>query len=336
MKSDNLNIYDVILSKKSSNVINYNNRTVQNLYDNVIEYIGTGTGNIFPSWNVGKVLENDYGYRSPSFSNNVDYLFAGCSVTYGVGLPIEYVWHEQLIKELGGTYASVAMHGDGIVGQILKIFAYIKQFGNPKNIIALFPDFNRFLVFNNPNLLAAEQFFTNTNAKLFDWAFVKNEDLQTKNYINFSSKLNANTSNNYHDKIYFKKPLVADEVITEEVSHFYASQLIGILETYCEVANINLIYSTWDLKSEMIFEQLQTDLLFKKYISVNAKEWEDLNGNLKQLDCHKSFNTDVHFDLAMDRGNGENHAHFGLHRHIHYYETFLNYIKENLIDINKN
>jgi uncharacterized protein YqgQ len=336
MKSDNLNLYDVVLAKKSSNIINYNNRTVQNLYGNVIEYIGAGSGNIFPGWDVGKVIENDYGYRSPAFSNNVDYLFSGCSVTYGVGLPIEYVWHEQLIKSLGGTYASVAMHGDSVVGQILKIFAYIKQFGHPKNIVALFPDFNRFLVFNNPNLLAAEQFFTNTNSKLFNWAFVDNKDAQTNNYINFASKMNANTSNNHHDTVYFKKPLVADEVMTEELSHFYASQLINILEMYCNASGINLVYSTWDLKSELVFEDIQEHSLFNNYISVNVKEWEDADGTLKTLPCHNELKIDAHFDTAMDRGNGIEHAHFGLHRHIHYYETFLNYIKENWVDINKN
>lgn len=66
---------------------------------------------------------NSHGFRSPEFIRDVDFLFSGCSVTEGWGIPLEHVWFNRLIKDVEGTHASVAKAGDYILW--ISIFIYI-------------------------------------------------------------------------------------------------------------------------------------------------------------------------------------------------------------------
>jgi hypothetical protein len=345
IKSDNKNLFQVIMEEKSSDLINYNNRTVQNMYDNILENMEEKKARQFAHWDTPDIMENEHRFRSPSFTKDVDYLFSGCSVTYGIGLQKNHLWYEQLMQELKGSYSCVAMHGDSIPGQVLKIFAYIKEFGNPKNIIALFPDLNRFLVFNNQNLFCTQRFLNNVDSETYKWAFIKNQDDSSKEYINFLIKSNAITDHHSNNTSYFKRPLIADDVITEEMAHFYSAQFINMLSMYCKIANINLIYSTWNHTSSMIFDKLKPKGLFPEYVSMYTERWvhnnldrasnkNDLTDVYKYenniINCHQEHLGDEHFHVAMDRGDSIEHAHFGFHRHIHYYEEFLKYLKKDI------
>jgi hypothetical protein len=330
MLKNKINLSHVIINEESSDTVTYHNKLIETIYYNTLPILRKAP------WKSIKddifIVYNKYGFRSPEFVPNVDYLFSGCSVTFGNGLNIEDIWHEKLIKNLGGSYASIAMHGDSIPAQVLKIFAYIKEFGAPKNIVALFPDFDRFLIYNNKNLIASQTFFNSYNKDTEDWALSGGNDDRTNQYLYSMSKNTAPIDQYQSKKDFFKRPLVANEVITQEISHMYSSHYIHMLSDYCSSNNIKFVWSTWDEQSENIINKVKNNIFFTEYISMQASDWkfnQDLVFDvLKDQNCHLELIHKKDFHLANDRYLGIEHAHYGIHRHIHYYEIFLNYIKE--------
>lgn len=340
MKYPHKDLTDVVVDGKSTDNIDYSHVLIPSIYYNLNPKLRK------MPWTILKddkyISMNRNGFRSPEPIENPDLLFSGCSVTYGWGLDLEDLWHEKLASKLGGSYSSVAMHGDSVTGQVLKIFAYIKEYGKPKTIVALFPDFNRFLSYNNNKMLGTAVYYRSYNKETFEWAKEGGQDERTNEYLNFMSKNTATIDPNQSSKDYFKRPLIADEVITQEMSHMYSSQFINMLSQYCEATGIKFIWSTWDSGTERIIHKVKNDQFFKEYISMDANNWlYDPNAGVDNifdvsvhegdygktpLECHIEHSNSDTFHLANDRSLGMHHAHFGSHRHIHYYETFLRHM----------
>jgi len=327
-----------IVNKKSTVNIQYNDFLVDSIFYNNFIKISNKNQSFISREGKKQITINENGFRSPTFKKNQDYLFSGCSITYGVGLDIEDVWYEKLINKVGGEYASVAESGDSVVGQILKIFAYIKEFGNPKNIICLFPNFDRFLMYSNKNLLASKQFFKQYSEQEYnDITKSKMMDEKKNNYLSNLFKNSALINDSYNRSKYFKAPLLAEDIITSEISHMYSAQLINILSQYCNSAGINFIWSTWDAPSSEIINSIKNDLYFKEYIDLDLLQWNrnfinqtDLfkPNQLNEKFCHFEFSDHPEFHFASDRENGIEHSHHGVHRHIHYFESFLSKIED--------
>jgi hypothetical protein len=93
-----------------------------------------------------KYTLNNYGFRSDNFKKeNPDFLYAGCSETFGQGGPIEDSWPHMLNKKLNnnGSYINVSFPGAGWSEIISNVFTYIEKFGIPKNIFLLLPNIER-------------------------------------------------------------------------------------------------------------------------------------------------------------------------------------------------
>lgn len=320
-----------IINEKSIKSIEYYPGMGSDIYKNKLNSIKPGG---WKRMEFGTICDyNEYGFRSPEFKNNIEYLFAGCSVASGLGLPIEETLPYILSKNLNVEYNSVARYGDSVPGQVSKIFSYINEFGNPKNIVALFPDFNRFLTFNNKTLLASQAFFDSYDEKTFLWAKTTSEnDFRTKEYMNFMIKNTTSVSSDPNPRGIYKRPLVANEVITEEIAHMYASQYIDMLSLYCKAAGINFVWSAWDSISDDLINKVS----FNNYISCSPGSW-DINNSIDnfydketktKIDCHQEHESSTSFHIALDREKGLDHAHFGYHRHIHYADTFLKHIED--------
>lgn len=92
--------------------------------------------------------KNNYGYRSDDFSEEnakSSILAVGCSVTYGTGLPSEYMWPNMLKKLLGHkTFASMASPGRPIEIIANDVYNYIRKFGKPAAVVMLLPDIRRY------------------------------------------------------------------------------------------------------------------------------------------------------------------------------------------------
>jgi hypothetical protein len=92
---------------------------------------------------------NTYGYRSDEFEDvENNFLFSGCSFTWGAGLPNNSSWAYYLNKKLGGErFHSLAQSGNSAENIIDNIYRFIRQFGKPKGIFVLFPNLERFCVY---------------------------------------------------------------------------------------------------------------------------------------------------------------------------------------------
>jgi hypothetical protein len=103
---------------------------------------------------------NSHGLRSHEFKvehegrNHV--LFAGCSVTFGEGIPEEYIWpklvYDRISSFLHGMsgYFNVGINGGNHVDIIKQVLTYIKEHGDPDTIFINFPDTQRLLDFGFP------------------------------------------------------------------------------------------------------------------------------------------------------------------------------------------
>jgi len=324
---------DVIINKTSSEDIEYHDVLPKAIFYNDFVDYGLSTSTFK---NEKEISLNRFGFRSPEFKNGIDFLFSGCSVTYGVGLNEEDLWHSMLARELDIKYASVAYPGDSVASQVLKIFAYIKEFGSPKNIVCLFPNFDRFLMFNNKNLLASNQFFRYYQDE--HWVNMMCGDAKEDDKNAYLYNL-LRASSDIHDTHgrpkYFKVPLISNDVITQEISHMYSAQMINMLSQYCQLANINLIWSTWDSPSARLINEVKNELYFKEYVDMGIDHWDrnfekvtDLYTlNQGDIHCHYDQANHAEFHFASDRIHGIGHAHYGFHRHLHFFDTFLNEIK---------
>lgn len=101
---------------------------------------------------------NNYGHRSEDFTvldnNKYNILFAGCSTTFGEGVPITHAWPHVVYEYIKGTgfdvgnFANLSFPGAGIKKISDNIFTYCKLFGNPSCIFVLLPDYSRSLNYN--------------------------------------------------------------------------------------------------------------------------------------------------------------------------------------------
>ena len=82
-----------------------------------------------------ETLLNSYGYRSDEFSTDEaseNYLFTGCSFTWGAGLPEGKSWSHIVSKRLNGSkHFSLAMSGQSVSAIVTNI--YISIFVNSVN-----------------------------------------------------------------------------------------------------------------------------------------------------------------------------------------------------------
>lgn len=318
-----------ILSESSVGSIDYNEYMVSNIfYNDFIKYETTHNA----VKNNKNFHFNLHGYRSPEFINNPDFLFSGCSITEGIGLDVDQIWYELLIKKVGGTHASVAYAGDSVVGQVLKIFSYIKNFGPPKHIICLFPNFDRILIYNNKSLLGSKMFFKNYNENYHKKIMSdNNSSIEKKQYVSSLFKSSSDIYDTEGRNKYFKIPLYANEVITQEISHMYSAQMINILSQYCKSLGIKFIWSTWDFPSAQIINKIKNNDYFAEYVDVESETWDyDYDKKIVNytkddviINCHQEFSSYPEFNFASDREMGIEHSHHGFHQQIHYYENFL-------------
>jgi len=101
---------------------------------------------IFKSLSITYKL-NNHKFRCDDFSKEFttdNFLFSGCSYTFGLAIPYEMTWGHQLNSMLGmNKFFNVAFPANNQLITIANIFEYIKAYGRPKGIFMLLPDYFR-------------------------------------------------------------------------------------------------------------------------------------------------------------------------------------------------
>jgi hypothetical protein len=254
---------------------------------------------------------NKYGYRSPEFKN-AKIVFGGCSNTYGIGVPQEKIWGTQVANALNLSYANLGIPGAGVQEIIQKLFSYFEKYGHPDTVVCLFADFTRMLVPINKNNFLFERYTP-----------------KKKNYLNIVQIFLQNQL--YQDKKpkYSKLPHNAEDVIPVEFPFYLSFQFINILEYFCKVNNIKLIWSTYDVPSKELIEaaKLEFNDVFNNYVPLYINKIYDKL--LLNQTCHQDIKQQ--YSHCFDKGTDFEHGkprHLGVHAHVHIAEQFLEYLKE--------
>lgn len=249
---------------------------------------------------------NSLEYRSPEFFNCPEVIFSGCSVTYGIGLEEKHIWPTIFTNKSNKDYVNLGRSGQSAPSVIDNLYSYFKEYGHPKNIYCLFPNFNRITLPVNPTIHTNN---TNSSAKrpapsyYIDDVIIDHFDI---------SDLPQ----------YSKAPHVLEHILSIDITYWLSLRSIFAFEQYCSMAGINFVWSTWDNDLNNAIEKIKNE---------NPGYYESFT-NIQydiSLSCHskEKENNAFLWEIAGDRHNGIDYAHPGVHFHIHIAESFLKFNK---------
>ena len=108
-------------------------------------------GHVYPDPLISYKI-NNYGYRSDDITkedSNNNFIFSGCSNTFGIGNPLESIWAYQVNEELcGEKFINLGINSGSYKTIVYDIYTYIRNFGKPKGVFVLFPNMERHIGFS--------------------------------------------------------------------------------------------------------------------------------------------------------------------------------------------
>jgi hypothetical protein len=242
---------------------------------------------------------NNFGFRDEDWTSSANILAAGCSNTYGLGVPVNGAWPTILKSLTNKSVHNISRPGMSIQELIFQIFAYFKTFGNPETLVCLFPDPFRMQIPTKKNL-------SNVGGV--------NKDDEISD-IHLNHKTNTKISDRQK---YLKIPYDYRETLPMEVPLFFSMKLIHMLEQYCNSNNIKFVWSSWDINFRNVCDNV--DSPFSNYYS----NQEFTMRSIPEAVCHAEYKDLFlkYFDIGQDIEDGTQFAHPGVHRHIHIAESF--------------
>jgi hypothetical protein len=321
-------LFQAILDKSSNSNYDYNDETLRYIYTNTLEESGKNTNTPY-----GLVYDfNENGYRSNSFKAGTDMLVTGCSFTFGSGIPTELRWGDILSKNLNLSYSNMAMPGSSVTRQVRDIFAYFKEFGHPKYIFAMFPVFNRMEIISNPKYLIPGAWERSIKRKK------KYKALSTVDLYRQTCNVNMAP----REQKFLTQPLIFEDIMPSEIPQFYSSLHVSMLQQYCDLAGIKLIWSTWHDPQNKVLNLVNQEYpdTYRGMVDTNPGGWSfnkktnesEYRENNVLINCHEDYKiiSEDMFHTARDIEFGIEWAHWGTHRHLHVAEAFEKYFKENI------
>jgi hypothetical protein len=212
---------------------------------------------------------NSDGHRSDDFQYNPKFLFAGCSETFGWELPEDFVWSKLIynhFKESKDNYCNLSIPGDSVDNIIFNVFKFFNKYGNPKNLFIMLPNVERSSIVSNDGSRIIIRHYAEYNEK------ERNTDMTNMVKHNLSA------------------------------SFLFSVNLIRILEQYCDMAGINLKWTTWDKSSGILYNNL------------NMKNFFDLEMHQEKF---INYLAEVKDEWVLDNPGHTNiflHAYDGIHR----------------------
>lgn len=266
---------------------------------------------------------NSDGVRSIEFSEKPNILAMGCSLTFGLGLPVELTWPSLLEKKIGYKIGNLSYNGASPVKNISAFFSLIKKYNYiPEYVICNFANMERSIFFTN-----------NTVSDIF-WV-------------------------DYLFKFKDSYPYDYERIIPVEWIYFLNLEYIKMLEIFCKHNSIKLIWSTWSNNIKEDYEQYiknnfnyyfsdTTRELFPRSFEYgyNAKNHQEILEHNKMINwdsikCHSEYYEkypdifhyayDYH-QIKVDYIDGvpPTKPHPGIHNQLHWAEFYYNIIKNDL------
>lgn len=301
---------------------------------------------------------NSYLYRGPEFKTDVDLICAGCSATYGIGVPEEGTWPSFVAEDLSASYVNISAPGASIEWIVTSILNYIHTFGKPRmGVLALLPDTMRGEVAVN-------------GITSFSKEWGPHDFMQGSWDENRMTGVVAHQSLGFEEvpKI-LKRPYEIEFTMAKEEAFRRSLRAIQTLEMYCKEANINLVWGSWSDDLNYLGEFNAS--LFDNYLDLQGiRDWASANSVLKKTEddpegivdykisheedtldyygckeewggtdeclckvkCHSNLEQKfaLSFHLATDRykeGN-EGNAHMGVHKLRHIADDYVAVLKD--------
>jgi hypothetical protein len=204
--------------------------------------------------NFGYRINSDF-FRDKHFEKlkleDYNVLALGCSFTFGSGLPEEYVWPRILESEMQKFMPETKVFnlgspGIGIDVIINNAIAFIDKYGTPDAIFALFPDMNR---------------------KMYYEPLTKKYEVYVARFSHFKLRKEQRTLHN-KTKIYNFEDSAYDMI-----NH------IKILESFCRVAGIKLVWHSWPENDIELYSAMN----FKKYTTFDNFYFENKENILESV-----------------------------------------------------
>lgn len=301
---------------------------------------------------------NNYGYRGPDIVRDVDIITAGCSQTFGTGVPDNGTWPEHVSRITGSSYVNLSAPGASIEWVIETIHRYIDNFGKPKKgIMVLFPDIFRV------DLVIDQK----VNSTL---EVTENDFIPQYYSDDHKIKLMTYSPTGIKSPNLIKRPFPVEYTWTFEQSIKANVMKIRNFERYCEAAGIELLWSSWSDTTVWLYGWLADEYRSEHYIDLKGlADWKsqvvDLEitekdpygiadrklghhkdtayiygcneedaaaGNCRcYLDCHFDMEDEFieSFHLGTDwKKVGKDQAHYGVHRLMHIAEDFVSQAKD--------
>jgi hypothetical protein len=247
---------------------------------------------------------NSLGYRDDEFSE-VDFLFSGCSVTFGEGIPEDRIWGNVLADKLKTkSKANLGHRGGSVYSIIMYSMAYIKKYGKPKQIFCLFPDLSRVSIPLSYGIVSeySPPFDDNGHGSI----------------VNIPIR---NMHDSFETPKYMKLPYNLSRIFPIDVAIYQAAMQIHMFSMYCREAGIKFVWSTWDKDFSGAIKKFKEE--FPEYI-----DYLD-NYDQGETSCHEDLldTYGMNFHRGLDNMGQEAGYHQGIHEHAHIAEAFYNSIK---------
>jgi hypothetical protein len=228
---------------------------------------------------------NQFGFRDEEFTHAAEMVAIGCSFTFGLGIPREAVWASVLAEKLGVEYHNLGIVGAGMHRIVMTFLNYCNDYGTPRIVYGLFPDFRR-ITFNNN-----------------DYRLPIDGCIPT----------------------YSKAPHRPDDILTIDYGLWNNLSALYVLESFCKASGIELIWSNWDGDAVKFLDD--DEVKDERYLLDSYKKIDRrfLTVPWEFTDCHLDLKEKYpeYFEWGKDIEYGKHRAHWGVHTHAHFAESFL-------------
>lgn len=255
----------------------------------------------FNKYNNRTYETNQINMRAPEFKKNPTILMTGCSNSWGLGLPNDVIWPYLVAKEYDVDYVNTSMPGSSPMVEVVDIFKYCKTFGNPKIILAMFPDFQRSRVFVENKILKNVPDFSGAMG-----GTIGPSDIFTIRLIDRPN--------------YVKLPAEKHLLVSQSQAFYNNTLFVFMLEQFCKSNGIKLIWSTWHNDS---FHEA-----FSFFYMNYAKD--SLGFSEMKVDmCNEHSYLEKEFpDIYYRADEPTEKKHPGVHWHYHVAEFFIDEINK--------
>lgn len=274
---------------------------------------------------------NSLAYRSTEFSTGTEFVYAGCSYSFGEGISEDDLWGTKVANHFGYSYSNLSRPGASVQWIVKNLFNYFREYGHPKVLVCLFPDFCRVTLPANPHIVSVKG-----NSGEEKWTNM--HDLHLGGYVEIANRPK-----------YAKKPYELEDVIPVELPMELSVEYISMLARYCESNGIEFRWATWDISASIYMREAAAEYGYPEYLDLKNEKWHDFaednfyqyfhkdldietilskcySGQCERTYCHKELEEKHgrYFYIGSDVDHvGGPSAHFGVHRHAHVAEDFI-------------